>query len=172
MIFDPFYLLVIGIGMALSLYASSTTKSRFRKYSQYTTRSRLTGAEVAQGILRDNNINELESRKFGVNLRITMILVLKPSVLANPYMIRIVWLPLASLPTRLVMQSSMQNPMACFLSFSMGSGCKLGWWVIDDCNLLGVFHGWSSIRNRCFLIMAWSFAFWMHNSFYTSNSAC
>ena len=63
MIFDPFYLLVIGIGMALSLYASSITKSRFRKYSQYTTRSRLTGAEVAQGILRDNNINDVRIEK-------------------------------------------------------------------------------------------------------------
>ena len=59
MIFDPFYLLVIGIGMALSLYASSITKGRFRKYSQYTTRSRLTGAQVAQGILQDNNIHDV-----------------------------------------------------------------------------------------------------------------
>ena len=59
MIFDPFYLLVIGIGMALSFYASSVTKSRFRKYSQYTTRSRLTGAEVARGILNDNNIRDV-----------------------------------------------------------------------------------------------------------------
>ena len=59
MIFDPLYLLVIGIGMALSFYASSLTKSRFRKYSQYTTRSRLTGAEVARGILNDNNIRDV-----------------------------------------------------------------------------------------------------------------
>lgn len=57
--FDPLYLLVIGVGMGLSLYASSITKGRFRKYSQYTTRSRLTGAEVAQGILSDNNINDV-----------------------------------------------------------------------------------------------------------------
>ncbi|MDA7757954.1 zinc metallopeptidase [Opitutales bacterium] len=59
MIFDPFYLLVIGTGMALSFYASSITKSRFRKYSQYTTRSGLTGAEIAQGILSDNNIRHV-----------------------------------------------------------------------------------------------------------------
>ena len=51
--------MVIGVGMGLSLYASSITKGRFRKYSQYTTRSRLTGAEVAQGILSDNNINDV-----------------------------------------------------------------------------------------------------------------
>ena len=59
MIFDPLYLLVIGLGIGLSFYASSITKSRFRKYSQYTTRSRLTGAEVARGILNDNNIKDV-----------------------------------------------------------------------------------------------------------------
>ena len=59
MIFDPLYLLVIGLGIGLSLYASSITKSRFRKYSQYTTRSHLTGAEVARGILNDNNIKDV-----------------------------------------------------------------------------------------------------------------
>jgi len=59
MIFDPLYLLVIGIGIGLSFYASTITKSRFRKYSQYTTRSRLTGAEVARGILNDNNIKDV-----------------------------------------------------------------------------------------------------------------
>jgi len=59
MIFDPLYLLVIGIGMGLSLYASSITKGRFRKYSQYTTRSRLTGADIARNILQDNNIHDV-----------------------------------------------------------------------------------------------------------------
>ncbi|MAL86259.1 MAG: hypothetical protein CMI23_07900 [Opitutae bacterium] len=59
MIFDPLYLLVIGIGIGLSFYASTITKSRFRKYSQYTTRSRLTGAEVAREILNDNNIKDV-----------------------------------------------------------------------------------------------------------------
>jgi Zn-dependent membrane protease YugP len=68
MIFDPFYMLVIGIGMALSFYASSLTKSRFRKYSQYTTRSRLTGAEVAQGILNDNNIRDVRIERVGGEL--------------------------------------------------------------------------------------------------------
>lgn len=59
MIFDPLYLLVIGIGMGLSLYASAITKGRFRKYSKYTTRSRLTGADVARKILEDNNIRDV-----------------------------------------------------------------------------------------------------------------
>ena len=68
MIFDPIYLLIIGIGMALSLYASSITKSRFRKYSQYTTRSRLTGSEVARGILKDNNIHDVRIERVGGEL--------------------------------------------------------------------------------------------------------
>lgn len=59
MIFDPLYLLVIGIGMGLSLWASATTKGRFRKYSQFVTRSRMTGEDVARNILRDNGINDV-----------------------------------------------------------------------------------------------------------------
>ena len=45
--------------MGLSLYASSITKGRFRKYSQYTTRSRMTGADIARSILSDNNIHDV-----------------------------------------------------------------------------------------------------------------
>ena len=60
MIFDPLYLLVIGIGLGLSLYASTITKGRFRKYSQYTTRSRMTGADIARSILEDNNIRDVK----------------------------------------------------------------------------------------------------------------
>ena len=54
--------------MALSLYASSITKGRFRKYSQYTTRSRMTGAQVAQGILDDNNIRDVRIEPVGGEL--------------------------------------------------------------------------------------------------------
>ncbi|MBP52403.1 MAG: hypothetical protein CMI27_04590 [Opitutae bacterium] len=68
MIFDPLYLLVIGIGMGLSLYASSITKGRFRKYSKYTTSSRLTGADVARNILRDNNINDVRIERIAGEL--------------------------------------------------------------------------------------------------------
>ena len=60
MIFDPLYLLVIGIGFGLSLFASTITKGRFRKYSQYTTRSRMTGADIARSILEDNNIRDVK----------------------------------------------------------------------------------------------------------------
>lgn len=60
MFFDPMYLAVIGVGMALSIWASVKTKGAFHKYSQFTTRSRMTGADVAQAILRDSNINDVK----------------------------------------------------------------------------------------------------------------
>ncbi len=60
MIFDPFYILIIGIGFGLSFYASRLTKSRFRKYSQFTTHSGLTGADIARNILSDNNIYDVK----------------------------------------------------------------------------------------------------------------
>jgi Zn-dependent membrane protease YugP len=60
MFFDPLYLLIIGIGMVLSIWASMKTKGTFHKYSQFTTRARMTGADVAAAILRDSNINDVK----------------------------------------------------------------------------------------------------------------
>jgi Zn-dependent membrane protease YugP len=57
MFFDPLYWLIIGIGMVLSIWASMKTKGTFHRFSQFTTRSRMTGADVAQAILRDSNIS-------------------------------------------------------------------------------------------------------------------
>ena len=68
MFFDPLYIVVILICTGFSLYASSITKSRFQKYSQYTTRSRMTGAEVAQRILQDNNIHDVKIERVGGKL--------------------------------------------------------------------------------------------------------
>ena len=59
MYFDPLYLVVMGLGALLSFGASWLTKSRFRKYSQLGTRSGMTGAEVAQSILRDQGITDV-----------------------------------------------------------------------------------------------------------------
>ncbi|MCI0452840.1 MAG: zinc metallopeptidase [Candidatus Latescibacteria bacterium] len=59
MIFDPLYMLVIGIGMILSIWASLKTKGTFHKYSQYTTNARMTGADIAKAILRDANIHDV-----------------------------------------------------------------------------------------------------------------
>src|SRR6187401_3396515 len=68
MFFDPLYWLVIGIGMVLSIWASMKTKGTFHKYSEYTTRSRMTGAQVAEAILRDNNINDVKIEPIQGNL--------------------------------------------------------------------------------------------------------
>ena len=59
MFFDPLYWMVIGAGMALSLWASAKVKGTFRKYSQVGTRSHMTGADVARSILRDNGIDDV-----------------------------------------------------------------------------------------------------------------
>jgi hypothetical protein len=59
MFFDPMYWLIIGGGMLLSLWASARTKGAFKKYSQFTTRGGLTGADVARAILRDNGISDV-----------------------------------------------------------------------------------------------------------------
>ena len=114
MIFDPLYLLVIGIGMALSFYASSLTKSRFRKYSQYTTRSRLTGAEVARGILNDNNIRDVRIERVDGELSDhydprTKTLRLSQSVHDSNSMAAFGWRHM-----KWVTQFNMQSPMLCF----------------------------------------------------------
>lgn len=59
MFFDPLYMAVMGVGLVLSLWASAKTKGTFKKFSQFTTRRGLTGAEVAQAILRDNGISNV-----------------------------------------------------------------------------------------------------------------
>jgi Zn-dependent membrane protease YugP len=57
MFFDPMYWLVIGVGMALSLWAQARVKGTFSKYGRIGTQSRMTGAQVAQGILDQNSIS-------------------------------------------------------------------------------------------------------------------
>jgi Zn-dependent membrane protease YugP len=59
MFFDPMYLLVIGVGMALSLFAQARVKGTFAKYSRMPTRSGMTGAQVAQAILDTNGIRDV-----------------------------------------------------------------------------------------------------------------
>ena len=100
MIFDPLYLLVIGIGMGLSLYASSITKGRFRKYSQYTTRSRLTGADIARNILQDNNIHDVSIERVPGELSDHYDPRTKTLRLSKRFMIQTVWLHLGWLHTR------------------------------------------------------------------------
>lgn len=59
MYFDPLYWVIIGAGMVLSLWANMKTKGTFNKYSKYTTSRRMTGAEVARSILRENGISDV-----------------------------------------------------------------------------------------------------------------
>ncbi len=59
MLFDPMYWLVIGVGMALSAWASAKVKGSFRRYSQVGTRSGYTGAQIAERILADNGIGDV-----------------------------------------------------------------------------------------------------------------
>jgi hypothetical protein len=67
MIFDPLYLLVIGVGAALSLWAQARVKGAFSKYSRIPAASGRTGAQVAGDILaargvRDVRIEPVEGR--------------------------------------------------------------------------------------------------------------
>jgi Zn-dependent membrane protease YugP len=59
MFFDPVYWIVIGVGMALSLWAQARVKGTFARYSRMSTRSRMTGADVARGILAQNGIHDV-----------------------------------------------------------------------------------------------------------------
>jgi len=56
MIFDPTYFLIVGPGMLLALWASFKVKSTFKKFSDVTISKGLSGAEVAQELLRRNNV--------------------------------------------------------------------------------------------------------------------
>jgi len=56
MIFDPTYFLIVGPGMLLALWASFKVKSTFKKYGEVTISKGLSGAEVAQELLRRNNV--------------------------------------------------------------------------------------------------------------------
>jgi uncharacterized protein len=56
MFFDPLYLIIVAPGMLFALWASFKVKSTFKKYSQVSIARGLSGAEVAEELLRRNNI--------------------------------------------------------------------------------------------------------------------
>jgi uncharacterized protein len=59
MFFDPYYLLVMAPGLALSLWASFKVKSTFRRYSQVAPRSGMSGAEAARELLRRGGVTDV-----------------------------------------------------------------------------------------------------------------
>ncbi|RMF73242.1 MAG: zinc metallopeptidase [Acidobacteria bacterium] len=59
MFFDPVYWLVIGIGLLLGFWAQARVKGTFAKYSRMPVRSGVTGAQVAEAILRARGIRDV-----------------------------------------------------------------------------------------------------------------
>lgn len=59
MFFDPLYFLFIAPGFLLALWASFKVKSTFRRYSEVSTQSGMSGAEVASEMLRRNGIRNV-----------------------------------------------------------------------------------------------------------------
>ncbi|MCA8955754.1 MAG: zinc metallopeptidase [Planctomycetes bacterium] len=57
--FSIWYWLVIGAGMLLSGWAAMRVRSTFTHYSQIPTRRGITGAMIAEQILRDNDIHDV-----------------------------------------------------------------------------------------------------------------
>jgi hypothetical protein len=65
MYFDPLYMLVLGVGFALSFLASMWTKASFRKYSKVPLTGGRTGAEIAALILRAEGISDVRIERVG-----------------------------------------------------------------------------------------------------------
>ncbi|MFA7616571.1 MAG: zinc metallopeptidase [Moheibacter sp.] len=60
MIFDPIYLIVIGVPFLLSLYVSSKLKSKFSHYSKVYLANGMSGKEIAEKMLSDNGIHDVK----------------------------------------------------------------------------------------------------------------
>jgi Zn-dependent membrane protease YugP len=60
MLFDPLYMLIVGIGLVLGFLASAKVKSTAAYYSRIGTRRGYTGAQVAEAILRANGIHDVK----------------------------------------------------------------------------------------------------------------
>ena len=54
------YYLIIGISMLVSWLVSARLKSKFEHYSQVHLRNGMSGKEVAEKMLRDNGINDVQ----------------------------------------------------------------------------------------------------------------
>ncbi len=58
--FDPFYMIIFMGSMALSWLVGNQLKSKFKKYSQVPLPAGLSGKEVAERMLSENNITDVE----------------------------------------------------------------------------------------------------------------
>ncbi len=65
MYFDPLYMLILGVGFALSAGASFWTKSAVRRWSEIPTSRGMTGAQVAAAILRAEGIDDVRIEQVG-----------------------------------------------------------------------------------------------------------
>lgn len=60
MIFDPLYLVVIGVPMLVSMYISYQLKSKFKHYSKVYLANGMSGKEIAEKMLADNGIYDVK----------------------------------------------------------------------------------------------------------------
>lgn len=65
MFFDPLYLIIIGVGFALSLGAQAWVKHRVNKWSDVATGRGMTGRDVAQAILKAEGITNVQIEQTG-----------------------------------------------------------------------------------------------------------
>lgn len=66
--FDIYYVILILPAIFIALFAQARVSSAFRKYSQVRNAQGLTGAEVAQRVLRQNGINDVSFNRVAGNM--------------------------------------------------------------------------------------------------------
>ncbi len=66
--FDPLYFMFALPGLLVALFAQAKVKSNYSKYSKIINSSGYTGADVAQLILRNNGITNVQVRRISGNL--------------------------------------------------------------------------------------------------------
>lgn len=60
MIFDPIYLVIIGVTFLLSLFVSTKLKNKFAHYSKVYLSNGMSGKEIAEKMLTDNGIHDVK----------------------------------------------------------------------------------------------------------------
>ncbi len=60
MVFDPIYLIVVGVPMLLSMYISYQLKNKFKHYSKVHLANGMSGKEIAEKMLSDNGIFDVK----------------------------------------------------------------------------------------------------------------